>query len=80
MLTRDIPATEVTVGSVWFMSGKHQEVVERVDLVNDEIGRTGSIPHVRLAPLDSEGRREKESPFLVAAWRVLKYGVPSEAF
>jgi hypothetical protein len=80
MLTRNIPAPEVTVGSVWFMGGKHQEVVERVNLVSDEIGTPGTIPHVRLAVLDTEGKQTKPMPFLVAAWRVLKYGMPSQAF
>jgi hypothetical protein len=59
---------EVQVGTVWFVWGKHQEVVERV----------GDM--VRLNQLDSDGRKLKPDPTRVEAWRVLKYGVPSQAF
>ena len=79
---RTIAAPEVTVGSKWFVWGKHQEVIERVEPGEAEWfnGKVIYYPLVRLCRLDSKGKRLKPDRTLVAAWRVAKFGVPSEAY
>lgn len=82
-MERDIAAPEVQVGTVWFVWGKHQEVIERRDRYEEEWlnGHLSYIPSVRLHALNSQGERTKKPhPFWIAAWRLVKYGVPSEAF
>lgn len=83
-MERDLEASEVQVGTVWFVWGKHQEVIERHDEYEGDRewlnGQLRYLPTVRLCPLDSKGKRLKPDPFFVAAWRIVKFGVPSEAF
>lgn len=81
---RDIQADAVVVGSVWFVFGKHMEVVDRRDRYPGDTewlnGHLRYIPTVRLCPLDSSGKRMKPERVWVAAWRILNFGAPSEAF
>lgn len=68
------PATEVALGTVWFVWGKHQEVAgERPAHAHYE-------REVKLQPLDSQGRPQGKPGPWVEAWRVLRYGHPSGAF
>lgn len=62
---------DVTVGSVWYVWGKHQEVIaER----NGALGR-----EVKLAPVGRTEGRGINFPW-VEARRVEKHGKPSSAF
>ena len=67
MQTRDDP--EVTVGSVWYVWGQHQEVLA------ERPGANGR--EVRVAPVGA--KNGKQHPW-VEAWRVSKHGRPSAAY
>ena len=80
-MNRDYAAPAVTVGSVWYVWGEHQEIVERYAVQSNEVGAPPTIPMVRLCPLDADGRPKKGKPRIpVQAWRVEYYGEPSLAF
>lgn len=61
--------TRVTVGSVWFVWGDHREVTRE---------RTGplGLREVLLRPMEST----RPEPCFVEAWRVGRYGAPSEFY
>lgn len=66
--TRGYDGDLVAVGSVWYAWGDHQQVVaERV---------FEGVRQVRLARVS---RPAEKQPW-VDAWRVVKYGEPSEAY
>jgi hypothetical protein len=80
-MKRDYAASEVTVGSVWFVWGEHREVIDRFDVRSNEVGAPPTIPMVKLCPLNSDGTRKRVKTIIpIQAWRVTYYGEPSAAF
>lgn len=80
-MNRDYEAAEVTVGSVWYVWGEHQKVVERYEAHTNEAGAPSKVTMVRLNPLNSDGTLKKvKTTFPIQAWRVLHYGEPSVAY
>lgn len=81
-MNRDYAASEVTVGSVWYVWGEHRMVVERYDAPANEVGAPATIPMVVLAELNIDGtpKQAKTRRLPIQAWRVSYYGQPSGAY